>query len=187
MSDWPRTRRPGPAVVMAVLALHGLVVVLWSRSLGQRWVEVAAPAAVLQWVRLPPLPAAAPAPATAPTAPSLPPRSRPVAPAPARAPIDGGWALQAATAEAPASAASAPPRPASAPLRLALPTGAAAAPLLSERAAAATGLAVERQDQALGQGVAGAAHRDCLRDAVPGGLLGLPLLAYQAAAGRCAR
>ncbi len=190
MSGWPRTRRPGPVVALSVLALHGLLVLLWSRSLGQRWVEVAAPAAALQWVNLPPLPAVAPtrAPARAPvTAPTTPPRTRPAATAPARAALEGGWALQAASTDAPADAASAVPRPASAALRLVLPTGAATGPLLSERAAAATGLALERQDQALGQGVAGAAHRDCLRDGVPGGLLGLPLLAYQAAAGRCAR
>jgi hypothetical protein len=173
-------------VAVVVLALHGLLLLMWSRSLAPRGAEVAAPAPTLQWVRLPPLPVAGPTPTPA-TAPAVPPRPRPAQPLLARTPTDGAWALQAPAAEAPASAASAPPRPASAPLRLALPTGAAAAPLLSERAAAAAGMALERQDQALGQGVAGAAHRDCLRDAAPGGLLGLPLIAYQALAGRCAR
>ena len=65
MNGLPPPRRPGPAVALGVLALHALLVLLWSRSTGHRWVEVVAPTTALQWVRLPPLPPAMPTPATA--------------------------------------------------------------------------------------------------------------------------
>ena len=60
MNGLPPPRRPGPAVALGVLALHALLVLLWSRSTGHRWVEVVAPTTALQWVRLPPLPPAMP-------------------------------------------------------------------------------------------------------------------------------
>jgi hypothetical protein len=62
--------------------------------------------------------------------------------------------------------------------------------LLHERVSQAGDTAIARTDQGLGQGVAKAAHGDCLKGEFAGGgagLLSLPLLAYAAAAGRCSR
>lgn len=63
-------------------------------------------------------------------------------------------------------------------------------PLLAERAEAATGIAVQRQDTALAEGVKQGAKGDCLKGEFAGsggGLLSLPALAYAAAAGKCAK
>ena len=195
----PGWRRGG----LGVLALHLALLGLWRQALHQT--EVAVPPAVtapLVWLNLPaPVPAtASPQPesrrspaAPAPTRPGMPAVARP---APQPAPLQ--WSAPAA--EAPPAAAPAPSAPAPSRGRLldnaatqAAIREAARQPLLSERAASATGIAPRTDAQRLSEGVRQAAKGDCLRDPAVtqigpiglGGLLGLPGLAARVISGDC--
>ncbi|MGN6525239.1 MAG: hypothetical protein ACTHL8_02515 [Burkholderiaceae bacterium] len=103
-------------------------------------------------------------------------------------------ALPLATARAPAAVAALPASaPASAP-RLALDTqamrdairgAAVAAPTLAQRAQAQTHVGPATSGERLAQGVAAAVKPDCGSAASGFGLLALPVLAYEEAAGKC--
>ncbi len=202
----PGRRRPGLAVL--VLALHLVLFALLWQVMHQRVIEVSRDHAPLVWVQVPttkppppapslPPPARPPREATPPT--TNEPEPRPTAKPPA--PHESTWvepasAAVAASPAAPASAASAPPTERlldSAATRTAIrQTGRQA--LLQERAAAATGIPIERTDTALAREVAEAGLPDCLKDAQAssgqiglGGILGLPFLAARVASGRCAK
>ncbi|WP_374675446.1 hypothetical protein [Ideonella sp.] len=194
--------RAGRRTLGVVLLLHVLLVAgLWQAMRWRSvWVTHDRPA-VLLWVQ----PQAVPRPAVVdvtgpaaerprlamppPTPPAPPPAPRPpaaqwVVPLPAPAPP-----LAAVAAAPPASAASQPPterlmdsEATRAAIRLA-----GRQPLLHERAADATGMAPARTDTAMAQGVAASTKGDCMKDAVPGGLLGLPLLAAKVATGNCSK
>lgn len=193
--------RAGRRVLWVVLALHALLVVgLWQAMRWRSvWVTHERPAVML-WVQpqATPRPAAvdvARAPAVRPARPAVPAAARPrtgpgpqpplqwVAPTPPSAP------LAAAAVAPPASAASQPPverlmdsEATRAAVRLA-----ARQPLLHERTADATGMPPARTDTAMAQGVSQAAKGDCMKDQVPGGLLGLPLLAAKVVSGNCGK
>lgn len=201
----PGRRRPGLAVL--VLALHLVLFALLWQVMHQRVIEVPRDHAPLVWVQVPTT--------KPPPTPSLPPPVRPPReankppsadePKPRRAtPRESTWVEPAPSAvatspAAPASAASAPPTERlldSAATRTAIrQTGRQA--LLQERAAAATGIPIERTDTALAQQVAEAGKPDCLKDPAAasgqigpigvGGILGLPFLAARVATGDCAK
>jgi outer membrane biosynthesis protein TonB len=206
----PGRRRPGLALL--VLALHLVLAALLWRVMHQRVIEVSHDRAPLVWVQVPtakpppptphpPLPARPPREAKPPPAANEP-KPRPTVKPPA--PRESTWvepapAVVAASPAAPASAASAPPAERlldSAATRAAIrQTGRQA--LLQERAAAATGLPIERTDTALAQQVAEAGKPDCLKDPNAasgqigpigvGGILGLPFLAARVVSGNCAK
>lgn len=203
----PGRRRPGAALV--VLGLHVLLFLALAHTMRERQVEVRHEQAPLVWMQ--PL---AQAPAKQPTEPTPPPvvrRPRPIdepdraqartaspMPAPAH---ESTWVEPAPTVSAapPVSAASAPPAERlmdSAATRSAIrQTGKLA--LLHERAAAATGIPIERTDTALAREVAEAGTPDCMKDPQAasgkigpigvGGILGLPFLAARVVSGRCAK
>ncbi len=203
---WPARRRGHGALrVAAALALHGLLLwALWAgvgrvdrvRPVREVWTSLvaiadrAAPAPVRAAERVPP-PAAR--------------RSRtpaaPVVAAPRRAPAHEPQAITLPPPPA-ASAALAAVTPASAPsapLGSILDTEATRAailavargPLLSERVAAATGIApVAGANERLAHGVDAAHHGDCMQGDFAGGgggLLSLPFLAIAAATGKCSK
>ena len=193
---------------LGVLALHLALLGLWRQALHQT--EVAVPLAAtspLVWLNLPaPVPAAAsprreptrPLAAPAQVAPAqvAPAQVRPGAPAAERpdAPPTAPLQWSAPAAEAPPAAAPAPT--ASAPSRGRLLDNAATQaaireaarqPLLSERAASATGIVPRTQAQRLSEGVGQSAKSDCLRDSSPAGLLALPWLAARVISGDCPR
>ncbi|WP_170288953.1 hypothetical protein, partial [Ideonella dechloratans] len=102
------------------------------------------------------------------------------------------WSAPAA--EAPPATAPAPSAPAPSRGRLldnaatqAAIREAARQPLLSERAASATGIVPRTQAQRLSEGVGQSAKSDCLRDTSPAGLLALPWLAARVISGDCPR
>lgn len=180
-----------------VLLIHLLLI--WTlHTLMRRPTAPAAAEPTLQWITLPPLTVATPAPA--PRAPAAaraltrPSAAEPRQPAPA--PREAVLRLvEAPTAptpvEPPASAASAPPTRLldSAASRQAM-RRLGAQPLLSERAARAMDTDIQRTDTALAEGVKAAQHGDCLKGEFAGagnGLLSLPALAVAAARGQCAR
>jgi hypothetical protein len=193
----PGWRRPGMA--MLVLALHiGLLLALWW-TLHRRDIEVTPDRAplMLMPVRQP---------VARPLA-SLP-EQRPVtratrSPKPTPTIRESTWVepppeSQVASETAPAASS---PRPTenlldTAATRAAI-RQAGRQPLLHERAAAATGLPIERTDTALAQQVAEAGTPDCMKDPQAasgqigpiglGGLLGLPFLAARVATGNCAQ
>lgn len=205
-TPWHGQRRPG--LLALVLLAHGLALLGWQRTMVPARLPVA-PAvspSSLVWLRLlPPVTAIANKTPAAPTAPSkpvsptLPDRGQRVAhrhetqgiavttePAPKQPERP-----RAVAAELPASAASAP-------LRRLLDTdatrraisAAAQAPLLSERADAATGASPRSGAQRLSDAEAAALKGDCAKGGYAGGgmgLLSLPFLAYAAATGACAR
>lgn len=184
-----------PAALGIVLVLHlALVLALW-QTLRSRRVDVPAEPHALVWVNaLPARPTrAATPPANAPRQ-QVAARTRPPAPArlpPALAPHESTWVEPTpAVAAAPAaSAASSPPTERlldSAATHAAI-RQAGRLPLLQERAAAATGDRIARTDTGLAGGVAAAGLADCMRDPVPGGILGIPLIAVQVARGKCAK
>lgn len=195
----PAEFRPAPGWHrggLAVLTLHLALLGLWRQALRQT--EVAVPAAAtapLVWLNLP----ASPVPAAASPQPES--RRSPAAPAPARprmpaverpAPQPAPLQWSAPAAEAPPAAATAPSAPAPSRGRLldnaatqAAIREAARQPLLSERAASATGIAPRTQAQRLSEGVGQSAKSDCLRDASPAGLLALPWLAARVISGDC--
>jgi hypothetical protein len=199
-------RRPGAALL--VLGLHLLLVLGMWHGLAHREVDVRHATPALTWVRAIELPRS-PQPSTArpprrvepptPTRPA-PPRTRSEAqrPAPAAALTWVSPPPVAATA-APASApASAPPeRLIDSPATRAALRDLGRQPLLSERAADATGAPIARTDTALAQAAAEAAKPDCLRDGKAasgqigpigvGGILGLPFLAARVVTGDCAK
>jgi len=201
---WPARRRGHGAVrVAAALALHAaLLAALWS-GLGR--VELTRPAHEV-WTSLVAFAdQAAPARPPAQVSPPVTKRSRPPAapafPAARRAPVREPHAITLSTPPA-ASAALASAAPASAPsasIASILDTDATRAailavargPLLSERVAAATGIApAAGPNERLAQGVDAAKHGDCLKGDYPfggGGLLSLPFLAVAAATGKCAK
>jgi hypothetical protein len=181
-------RRPGAAHGLLVLGLHGLLLAgLW-QAMRHRSVPMRVEPPAVIWLRAP-----VPVPQRASPRPD---RSGPLAvDAPAAAPLlplplpSGESQWVAAAPEPPASAASAPPDE-----RLLDSTATRAAirlagrsPLLHERAAVATGQGIERGDTALAEQVSQAGLPDCMKTPVPGGLLGLPVLAVQAARGKCAK
>ena len=181
-------RRPGAAHGLLVLGLHALLLTgLW-QAMRHRSVPIRVEPPAVIWLRAPaPMPQLAsprpdrsvPVPVAAPAAATLRPSPLP--------PGESQWV--AAAPEPRASAASAPPverlldsTATRAAIRLA-----GRSPLLHERTAAATGLDIERGDTALAEQVAQAGLPDCMKAPVPGGLLGLPALAVQAARGKCAK
>lgn len=196
---WPR-RRPRPLLWLVVLLAHLLLVGGWRQGLRP---NNPAPAQEtpgrLVWLDLPPVPTVAP-PRQTPAAPHppgpAPVRQRPSAQPPTTAPREAPAApapttLTAVAAEPPASAASAPREKLldSSATRLAI-RQAARQPLLAERAAEATGLALARSDQALASGVAQSAKGDCLKGEYAGGgmgLLSVPFALVAVARGQCAR
>jgi hypothetical protein len=191
---WHASRRPGTVLLVLVLALHAVLIAALWRTLHSRRVDVPQERHSVLWITAA-APLAAPAlpPAALPRgAATKPERARPAPPADAPLPPhESTWVQPAAVAEAAppaASAASAPPERLldSAATRLAL-RQLARQPLLHERAAAATDDPIRRSDTALAQGVAEAGLADCLKDGVPGGILGIPLLAVQVARGKCAK
>jgi len=196
----PAEFRPAPGLRrgwLGVLALHLVLLGLWRQALHQT--EVAVPPAAtapLVWLSLP-----APGPAAA--SPPHEPNRLPAAPAPARpraptlerpAPQPAPLQWSAPTAEALPAAAPAPSTPApsrgwlldNAATQAAI-REAARQPLLSERAASATGIAPRTDAQRLSEGVGQAAKSDCLRDTSPAGLLALPWLAARVISGDCPR
>lgn len=197
-------RRPGTALL--VLSLHLLLVAGMWHAMARREVEVRPTARALTWVRpLTTSPSPPPRPAAAPSSRAKSPTARPQPPAretPREAPVEPTLTWVAPPAVAAAEPASAP---ASAPPERLLDTAATRAalrelgrrPLMSERAAAATGRPIERTDTALAQATAEAAKPDCLRDGKAatgqigpvgvGGILGLPFLAARAVTGGCAK
>lgn len=204
-TDPLRPARPPRRLLLVVLAGHLLLLWALLSATGRAWRSAVPEAAVLQWVRIAPTPATPPAeplPRTA-APPMLPPRapdalprarSTPEAPMPtAPNPDPAGSTLAVLPAE-PAASAVPPERPRerlldSAASRAALRQS-AHSPLLAERAAQASDIPLTRSDQALSAGVDQAKLGDCLKGEHAGGgmgLLGLPLLAYAAATGRCAR
>lgn len=181
-------RRPGTAHGLLVLGLHALLLVgLW-QTLRHRSVPLRVEPPAVLWLRSP-----APVPPVA-----VPPPRRgepvigttPVAAALPSVPLPAGESQWVAAApEPPASAASAPPAERlldSAATRAAIRL-AGQSPLLHERATAATGQGIERSDTALAEQVAKAGLADCMKAPVPGGLLGIPLLAVQVARGKCGK
>ena len=188
---------------LGVLALHLALLGLWRQALHQT--EVAVPLAAtspLVWLNLPaPVPAAA-SPRREPTRPLAAPAQvapaqvRPRAPAAERpnAPPTAPLQWSAPAAEAPPATAPAPSAPAPSRGRLldnaatrAAIREAARQPLLSERAASATGIVPRTQAQRLSEGVGQSAKSDCLRDSSPAGLLALPWLAARVISGDCPR
>lgn len=190
---WPVARRPG--ALAGVVALHALLVLALWQSLRSRELEVRVEPHALVWVNaLPARPTRAAAPPAKPPPQRVAVPSRPPAPArppAALAPHESTWVEPApAVAAAPAaSAASSPPTERlldSAATRAAIrQTG--RMPLLQERAAAAAADGIARTDAGLAGGVAAAGMPDCMKDPVPGGILGIPLLAVQVARGKCAK
>jgi hypothetical protein len=184
----PRRRRPGALQMLAVLGLHALFLAgLW-QTLRHRPVSLRVEPPALLWLQPP---------APVPRGTALRPRrtepvagARPVAtPLPSTPSPPGESQWVAAAPEAPASAASAPPAERlldSAATRAAIRL-AGRSPLLHERTAAATDQGIERSDTALAEQVAQAGLPDCMKAPVPGGLLGIPLLAVQVARGKCAK
>lgn len=201
----PAEFRPAPGWRrgwLGVLALHLALLGLWRQALHQTDVAVPpAATAPLVWLNLPaPVPAAAsprrePARLLAAPAQAAPAQVRPRAPAPERsAPQPAPLQWSAPAAEAPPATAPAPSAPAPSRGRLldnaatqAAIREAARQPLLSERAASATGIAPRTQAQRLSEGVGQSAKSDCLRDASPAGLLALPWLAARVISGDCPR
>lgn len=191
-----------------VLVLHAWLLLAWLQHTGRIKVSTHAPAArtTLSWV----LPAAPPAttapplanaspqqPRTAPAAQPAVPREQPRRPAePTTRPITP--APSTTLSLLPAASAPEAPAPSSTPMGALLRNEAtrqalrqtAQQPLLAERAEAATGVAIRRQDTGLAEGVQESAHTDCLKGDGTGkgmGLFALPALAYKAATGQCAR
>ena len=199
----PGWRRSG----LAVLALHLALLGLWRQALHQTDVAVPpATSAPLVWLSLPvPVPGTAspqrephrPLATPAPVRPRAPAVERP---APQTVPQPAPLQWSGPAAETPPAAAPAPSAPAPSRGRLldnaatqAAIREAARQPLLSERAASATGIAPRTDAQRLSEGVRQAAKGDCLRDPAVtqigpiglGGLLGLPGLAARVISGDC--
>lgn len=198
----PAEFRPAPGWRrgwLGVLALHLALLGLWRQALHQTDVAVPpAATAPLVWLNLPaPVPAAAsprrePARLLAAPAQAAPAQVHPRAPAAERPTAPLQWS--APPTEAPPTAALAPSAPAPSRGRLldnaatqAAIREAARQPLLSERAASATGIVPRTQAQRLSEGVGQSAKSDCLRDTSPAGLLALPWLAARVISGDCPR
>ena len=198
----PAEFRPAPGWRrgwLGVLALHLALLGLWRQALHQT--EVAVPPAAsapLVWLSLPaPVPGTA-SPQREPQPPAAPAPVRPRAPAverPAPQPAPLQWSAPAAEALPAAPSAPAPSHGRlldNAATQAAI-REAARQPLLSERAASATGIAPRTEAQRLSEGVRQAAKGDCLRDPAVtqigpiglGGLLGLPGLAARVISGDC--
>jgi type IV secretory pathway VirB10-like protein len=208
-ADWGTRASAGRHRAAAlVLVLHALLLLAWLQHTGRIKVSTHAPASrtTLSWVlpaappatTAPPPPSASPQqPSTAPAAQPAVPRERPKRPAePSIQPITP--APSTTLSLLPAASAPETPAPSSTPMGALLrneatrealrQTGQQA--LLAERAEAATGIAIQRQDTALAEGVKQGAKGDCLKGEFAGsggGLLSLPALAYAAAAGKCAK
>ena len=182
--------RRKPAAVLAVLALHVLLVALLWQTLRQRDVNVRREPAPLVWVRAvltppPPAPAPTPTPSERRLATS---RTRPpiAAPLPVPAvPHESAW-VQVPAPPASAASEAAPRLIDTEATRMAIRLSGREA-LLQERSAQATGIDIDRSDTALAHGVAEAGLGDCMKEGVPGGILGIPLLAVQVARGKCAK
>lgn len=209
-AEWGRGAWPGRHRAAAlVLALHALLLLAWLQHAGRISVSTHAPATrtTLSWV----LPAA-PAATTAPQAPSTS-TQRPSSTAPATQtavlrerptrPSEPNIqhntpALSTTLSLLPAASAPEPAASSSTPMGALLRSEATRQalrqtgqqPLLTERAEAATGVAIRRQDTGLSEGVKQSADGDCLKGEFAGsggGLLSLPALAYAAATGKCAK
>lgn len=190
---WATARRPG--ALAGVVALHALLVLALWQSLRSRELDVPVEPHALVWINaLPARPTRAAAPSAKPPRQQVAVRTRPPAPArplAALAPHESTWVEPApAVAAAPAaSAASSPPveRLLDSDATRAAIRQAGRLPLLQERAAAAAGERIARTDTGLAGGVAAAGLADCMKDPVPGGILGIPLIAVQVARGKCAK
>lgn len=203
----PPPAAPRKLALLVIVALHVLLVAAW---LSARWV-VALPAERLGqmvWIALPtePVrtpPAAQPEPrpvaaADKPRAPNAAARPEP-RPRAAQAPQAITLPPAALAADPTAVAEAAPPEPAaSRPLPRLLDTeatrrairAAGSQPLLAERAAAATGIAIVSKSERFAEDAAQAAKGDCIKGEYFGaglGLLSLPALAIAAATGNCAK
>ena len=200
-AEWGAGASPGrQRAAVLVLALHGLLLLGWLQHSGR--VTVSTPHAppsrtTLTWV----LPEPAPASTTQPSTERLPrpsaPRERQAQPSsPSPQPL-GAPAQSTTLSLLPAASAPEPAAPSSTSMGALLRSEATRQalrqtgqqPLLAERAEAATGIALQRQDTALAEGVKQGAKGDCLKGEFAGsggGLLSLPALAYAAAAGNCA-
>lgn len=193
----PAEFRPAPGWRrgwLGVLALHLALLGLWRQALQQTDVAVPpAATAPLVWLNLPAPVPASPSPRREPARLlAAPAQVRPRAPAAERPTAPLQWS--APPTEAPPTAALAPSAPAPSRGRLldssatqAAIREAARQPLLSERAASATGIAPRTQAQRLSEGVGQSAKSDCLRDTSPAGLLALPWLAARVISGDCPR
>lgn len=212
-----RSRRLGTLAV--VVALHLALLLAWRLALRPHVdVSVASTPAGLLWLQ-PPRPAAPPpgqaqerparAAATGPRPETASPAARTVAPLPRPSrPAEGTWVAPAPAGNAAppetavaATAAPAPPPPASAPQP---PAGSlldseatrqairqiARQPLLSERAASATGEPFRTAEGRLAEAAAQAGKGDCMKGDYFGGgagLLSLPFLAAAVVRGQCAK
>ncbi|MFD2452523.1 hypothetical protein [Ideonella paludis] len=192
------------------MGLHLLLLLAWLQHTGRITVAtVHAPAksTTLSWVLPDPTqPTAARPPAASPIRPSTapPPKSSTPRDRQDTAPLTASPQPAAATATSttlsllPAASAPEPTAPSSTSMGALLRNDATRQalrqagqqPLLAERTEAATGIAIQRQDTALAEGVKQGAKGDCLKGEFAGsggGLLSLPALAYAAAAGKCAK
>ena len=210
-TEWRTGARPSRLrAAGVVVGLHVLLLLAWLQHTGRITVAtVHAPAksTTLSWVLPDPTqPTAARPPAASPIRPStaLPPKSStprdrqdspPVAPSPQPA---AAPATSTTLSLLPAASAPEPTAPSSTSMGSLLRNDATRQalrqagqqPLLAERTEAATGIAIQRQDTALAEGVKQGAKGDCLKGEFAGsggGLLSLPALAYAAAAGKCAK
>jgi hypothetical protein len=210
-AGWPAARARHGAARAAAIALHALL--LWALCSGLGRVEMQRPAREV-WTTLVAvagrtLPARAQEPAPAQAQARAPARTpvRPRAPAataapPTNAPVPGEpqaitlpQAPPASAALASATPASAPPAPIGSILdteatRAAI-RAAARGPLLSERVAAATGIALTAgANERLSNDVDAAHHGDCMHGDFAGSggvLLSLPFLALAEVTGKCAK
>lgn len=210
-AEWGAGASPGrQRAAVLVLALHGLLLLAWVQHSGRVTVDTphaSTPRTTLTWVL--PGPARATAVALRPSASPKQPNTVPpvrtnaaregqaLAPAPSPPPV-GAPAQSTTLSLLPAASAPEPAAPSGTNMGALLrseatqqalrQTGQQA--LLAERAAAATGIAIQRQDTALAEQVKQSAKGDCAKGEFAfsgGGLLSLPALAYAAAAGNCAR
>lgn len=190
------TPRRLPALLL-IVALHVWIGAAW---LGSRWVMNPPPERVgtLVWVAtVPPPPDThraaqrAAQPTATPARRSTPVRQPATTPPPATTPAIEPPALRLVEAPMPQPPAS-QPRPTlldSEATRRAI-REAGRQPLLAERAAAATGLALVAKDERLREDAAKAGKGDCMKGEYAGagmGLLSLPALALAAATGACAK
>lgn len=210
-AEWGAGASPGrQRAAGLVLGLHLLLLLAWVQHTGRITVgTLHAPASptTLTWVLPEPTrPAAAQPPAASPIRPSTAaplknntPRLRQAEPASEISPQPMSAPAPSTTLSLlPAASAPEPTAPSSTSMGALLRNDATRQalrqagqqPLLAERAEAATGVAIRRQDTALAEQVQQSAKGDCAKGDFAGGgmgLLSLPALAYAAAAGKCAK
>lgn len=210
-AEWGAGSSPGrQRAAGLVVGLHLLLLLAWVQHTGRITVgTLHAPASstTLTWVLPQPTrPTAAQPPAASPVRPStaaplknIAPRLRQEAPASEIRPQPVSAPAPSTTLSLlPAASAPEPTAPSSTSMGALLRSEATRQalrqagqqPLLAERAEAATGVEIRRQDTALAEQVQQSAKGDCAKGEFAGGgmgLLSLPALAYAAAAGKCAK